>query len=225
MLRNALTSTEGLISFLLVIPTLLIALSFHEYAHALCAYRLGDPTARAFGRLTLSPRKHLDPIGTLCLLICGFGWAKPVPVNTRHLKKPRRDMMLIALCGPVANLLLSFLGYLFLRTVFSLRFSISSDALYTVLYTFFYYFCTVNLALAIFNFLPIPPLDGSRLLGLVLPHKWYYRFLQYERQITLILFLLLIVGALDWPIGFLQDGMLWLFDKAIGWIPFFGGAA
>ena len=110
-----LFSKEAFIELLLRIPIVLIALSVHEAAHAYASYRLGDPTARNFGRITLNPAKHFDPIGALCLLLFRFGWAKPVPVNTRHFKNPRRDMALTALAGPMSNVLLGFLGILLLK--------------------------------------------------------------------------------------------------------------
>ena len=108
-------STDTLIQFLFVVPCVLIALTFHEFAHGYMAYKLGDPTAKNFGRLTLNPLKHLDPIGTICMIFFHFGWAKPVPINSRYFKKPRRDMALTAAAGPIMNFILALFGVLVCR--------------------------------------------------------------------------------------------------------------
>lgn len=143
----------------ILLPLIIFALSFHEFAHGWMAYRFGDPTALHQGRLTLNPLAHLDPFGTLVLYLVGFGWAKPVPVDPRYLQDPKRDMMWIALAGPMANFILAFLsGLLMVGMLYLFRFG--SPLLMGVLQMSLY----INLALGVFNFLPIPPLDGSRIL-------------------------------------------------------------
>jgi len=139
----------------LLLPVLLFALVFHEYSHAYMAFRLGDHTARYHGRLTLNPLVHLDPFGALMILFVGFGWAKPVPVDPRNLRHPRTDMMKIAFAGPGANLLLALGGGLLLRL------GVHGEPWGLMLYMF----TQINIALAVFNLLPIPPLDGSQIFS------------------------------------------------------------
>ena len=143
----------------LLIPALVFSLSFHEFAHAWMAYRLGDSTAARMGRLTLNPMSHLDPIGSLALLLMGFGWAKPVPVDPRYLKNPRQDMVKVAAAGPISNIILAIIAALVLRLLFD------SDFLSNSVKTFFIIFMQINITLAVFNLLPVSPLDGSQILS------------------------------------------------------------
>jgi Zn-dependent protease len=194
-------------------------------AHGYAANRLGDPTASSLGRLTLNPLKHLDPIGTLCMLIFRFGWAKPVPINSRYFQKPRRDLAIVALAGPLTNIVLAFVGMLLSRIVgvISVSFppsqSFGSTAL-GLLLLFLSYFFQLNASFAIFNLLPIPPLDGSRLLTLFLPPKWAFKLMQYERFIALSMLLLLYLGILDTPLTFLVNGLLNGMDWLLSLLPF-----
>ncbi len=195
-----------LIQVLMMIPIVLFSLSFHEFSHGFIAYKCGDYTARNFGRLTLNPTKHLDPIGALMMLFIGFGWAKPVPVNTRNFKNPKRDFALVALAGPVSNLILALVScgllclsaWLFdIKLVFEfgiLKYAslteISNIARVTL--TFFYIFTLLNIGLAVFNLIPLPPLDGSRLVSAILPPKLSYSYSKitdYTRYIFLFLIL------------------------------------
>ena len=139
----------------LLIPVLLFALVFHEFSHAWVANKLGDPTARYAGRLTLNPMAHLDPIGGLMILFVGFGWAKPVPVDIRYLSNPRVDMMKIAFAGPASNLLLAFIGGTILRSGF----------VYGTMAMMIMFFTQINIMLAVFNMIPIAPLDGSQIFS------------------------------------------------------------
>lgn len=190
---------ESLIELILSTMAVLIILSIHEFSHALAACKLGDNTAKYMGRLTVNPMKHLDPIGALCMIFLRFGWAKPVPVNLRNLKKPKRDFAIIALAGPISNLIMAFVSafiYLLLLAIFRrIEFSTAFTynlADYTLL--FVYIFHIINVGVAIFNLIPVPPLDGSRLLGAVLPPKAYIKVLKNEQKIYFILLAWLFIG-------------------------------
>ena len=219
MLANILGS---LTEFLYSIPCILIALTVHEVAHGWMAYKLGDPTAKTMGRLTLNPLKHLDPIGALCMLFFHFGWAKPVPINTRYFKKPRSGMALTALAGPISNLLMSLVAFIIGQYVLVLggaqMFSDEVNFM-QLLFIFFQVFYLLNLGLAIFNLIPVPPLDGSRILFVLLPDKIYFGIMRYERYIYLALLICLYLGVLDAPLNAAMRGMLWLFYKIAGILP------
>ena len=176
-------------------PAILFALTFHEYAHAWAAWKLGDPTARSMGRLSLNPLVHLDPAGTIMLIITvmsgfGIGWAKPVPVDPRYLRNPRKDMLWIALAGPVSNIILAFI----LVGVFT-HFP-SDGALTDTLRQMIRYGIVINLALAFFNMLPIPPLDGSRVLKGLLPPAQAQRYGQLEMYGPILLIGLIVADQM-----------------------------
>ncbi len=203
-----------LLQLLLSVPIVFLSLSLHETAHGFVAYRLGDPTARNLGRLTLNPAKHLDPIGFLCMVLFGFGWAKPVPINTRYFKKPRRDMAISAMAGPISNLLLALAFALVFALL--LRFlpaslvnqSEFSQYLFQWVAIFLTLGIQLNITLAVFNLIPIPPLDGSRLLVYFLPARWSYKLVQYENYISLALMAALFFGLLDTPIRVVSNFFL-----------------
>lgn len=203
-----------LIGLLLSLPIILLSLSAHEAAHAWTANKLGDPTARNLGRITLNPVKHLNLPGFLCMLFFGFGWATPVPVTSRNFKKPRRDMALTAVAGPVSNLLLGFI-FVFLTelTYFGIGFLPAdiSDRWVMVISTWIYFLslgAQLNVSLAVFNLLPVPPLDGSRFFYIFLPSKWYFGIMKYERYIIIAIFALLWLGVLDIPLSWLTSTIL-----------------
>jgi len=210
--------------YLMRIPVMLLALTVHETAHGWAAYKLGDPTARNLGRLTLNPLKHLDPIGTICMILFGFGWAVPVPINTRHFKNGRRDMALSAAAGPASNLLLGFLG-VFLYCLFVKLFwqpLATGNVMAYVVMLFLNVFYTMNISFAVFNLLPIPPLDGSRLLFVFLPPRLYFGLMRYERYIVMgMLLLLWFTDIFTAPLNFLvritETGMFRLIEL----LPFF----
>lgn len=190
---------ETLIQLLLSFPAVLLSLTLHECAHGWVAYRLGDPTARDLGRLTLNPIRHLDPIGALSLLFFRIGWAKPVPINPRNFKRPRLGMALTAAAGPITNFLIAFVStFILLLIDRGARNVVTSSPLFLFLFylfQFFYLLHLMNLALSLFNLLPLPPLDGSRILSLVLPKRAWFWVVRHERQIYLIVLVWLIGGT------------------------------
>ncbi len=185
----------GLISLdpavqVILIPVIIFALSFHEYAHAWAAFRLGDPTASQLGRLTLNPLAHLDPFGAIVLYLVGFGWAKPVPVDFRYLSNPKKDMLWIALAGPAANFSIALASGLLLRLLWGLGLLSGDAAITTVLVMSL----QINLVLGIFNFLPIPPLDGSRILAGLIPDRHRQFLINLEYYGPKVLFALILIG-------------------------------
>lgn len=199
------------------IPAVLIAITIHEYWHGRIAYKLGDPTAAEAGRLTLNPLAHLDPVGTLMLLLFRFGWAKPVPVNFNNLNNPKRDMIYVSLAGPIANILTAVIFALILRLsyYFIWQITFAQDTTFLNLIVtllrgwllFLQTGVTINLALAIFNLIPIPPLDGSKILLGFLPYPLAYKFAKlesygYGNVILLILVFSGVIGKVLFPIVF-----------------------
>ncbi len=212
---------EAIITFLMWLPIMFLSFSLHESAHAFVAYKLGDPTAKNLGRITLNPIKHLNLFGFLSMLLVGIGWANPVPINARNFKNPRNGMALSALAGPVSNLLLAAvfccIASIYANLIFPIVVTEENFLVLQYIFTFFIYGALINVSLAVFNMIPAPPFDGSRILYVFLPPKAYFKVMKYERYIGLgIMLAFIVLNRLGIDVlGFIVDpivnGMLWLF--------------
>lgn len=216
---NGLLSPYELALYLLRALVVLIAIPFHEAAHALVSHWLGDDTAVRAGRLSLNPMRHFDLLGALCMLIGGVGWAKPVGIDVRNYKNPKVGMAVSAAAGPVSNFLLAWISMILYKCVVYSGLGGEVPAI-TI---FFYYMVAMNLSLAVFNLIPIPPFDGSRIALLFLPQRLYFKAMRYERQIMLVVLLLVFLRILDMPlsiaVNFLWDRLV----DATGFVDLFWG--
>lgn len=191
---------DKVLYYLLSAVAALIALTVHEYCHGYAAYRLGDDTAKSMGRLTLNPIHHIDPYGAICMVLFHIGWAKPVPINPRNFKRPKRDFAITAAAGPLSNLILAFFSAFLYLLVFALVKDIGFESKNFLFYlidntlSFILIFHSVNIGLGLFNLLPIPPFDGSRLLNVILPPDKYFAIMKYERKIYLGVIIWLLLG-------------------------------
>lgn len=187
--------------YVLIGLSILIALVFHELAHGYISHKLGDPTPSRDGRLTLNPMAHLDLFGTICMVVFHFGWAKPVQINSQYYKNRKLGTVLVSLAGPCMNFILALIGTLLItllpETIFSL---------------FLYYFVSINTSLGVFNLIPIPPLDGSKVLGAVLPEEIYFGYMRYEQYGMFLLMILLMTGVLTPILTVLVNFMFRLYD-------------
>lgn len=192
---------------------LFTAMPIHESAHGFTAARLGDDTPQKQGRLTLNPLAHLDVLGSLLLIFAGFGWAKPVQVHAQNFKHPKRDMALTALAGPLSNVLLGLLTLIVYKILLQLWpvFRYQSSVLQSI-FLILSVMITTNLYLAVFNLLPIPPLDGAKILGAVLPERHYFGLMRYERYIMLVVVALLFLDVLSTPLAFLSNHLIRFLD-------------
>ena len=193
----------------------LTVIPFHEAGHALAAWLLGDPTAKQQGRLSLNPFRHFDLLGTLCMVFAGVGWAKPVSTDPRNFKNPKQGMALTALAGPVANLILAYLA----MVVWKLLYYWAPVTVGTVFAArFLQYLVMMDVSLAVFNLIPVPPLDGSRVLLAVLPQRIYFGIMKYERVILIVMLAVVWSGFLDGPLTLLNDAVCDLLDLGTGYI-------
>lgn len=193
-----------MIFYLTQVIIALVCIVFHEMSHGYAAYFLGDATAKSQGRLSPNPVHHIDPLGLLLMITAGFGWAKPVPVDMRRFKKPRQGMAITALAGPVSNFVLAWAAMLICSAIYHFApLETMGDGAYSLVINVFS-FCgrlaLMSVGLGVFNLIPIPPLDGSKVLFSLLPDRIYLTILRYERYVMLLLFVLVFMGWLDMPL-------------------------
>ena len=185
----------------------------HEAAHAWIADQLGDPTGRYRGRLTLNPMAHFDLMGSLALIVTGLGWAKPVPVNPMNFDDRKKGMAITAAAGPVSNLVLAAISLVVAKVVLYTGYLTGFGAVTGTLYTVFSTMCSINISLAIFNLMPFPPFDGSRIFNYFLSDKVYFRIMEYEQYIFIGVFVLLYLGVFDLPLGILNGVVYNMLNK------------
>lgn len=195
--------SDALAQILSVAFVMLCILPLHEFAHGWVAYKLGDPTAKNAGRLTMNPLKSLDPLGAAAMLLVGFGWAKPVPVDPRYFKNPKRGMALTALAGPLSNLLAAFIGaFVVMRMALA-----EMNAVTLFIFQALYYYVMVNISLAVFNLVPIPPLDGSRIVAMFLSDRALAAYYRNQQAWSFVLMILLVSGKLSGPLSVIQGAI------------------
>lgn len=199
---------------LAVLLIVFLILPFHEWAHAFTASLLGDQSIKYRGRLSLNPLSHIDPMGALCLLLFGFGWAKPVPVDPRNFKNPKLGMAVTAIMGPVANLIAALVGLLVFNALFYFNIGFLLTDIGGFVRTFLNFYISCNIGLAVFNLIPIPPLDGSKVLFLFLPDKAVDFFYRYQQIFFVVIFILLYVGVLSPILNFATNGIF----EGLNWL-------
>ena len=192
---------SALISLVSQVVAALICIIFHECAHGFAADRLGDHTARQRGRLSWNPLRHIDPFGLVMMVVAGVGWAKPVPVNPGNFRHPKRGMAITALAGPVANFVMAFAATFLLSLLYHSPLNLWAQPV-NFIFILLYRIAILSVGLGVFNLIPIPPLDGSKVLFSFFPDRIYFSILRYERYIMLALFALIFVGALDRPLNY-----------------------
>jgi Zn-dependent protease len=221
LILNALRGGSGIeasdiiAQLLAVLLIIFLILPFHEWAHAFTASCLGDKGIKSRGRLSLNPLNHADPIGALCMILFGFGWAKPVPIDARYFKNPKIGMAITAAMGPIANLVASFVGcLLYIGLYFFAPAFISESIVGEFITVFLSYYISLNIGLAVFNLIPIPPLDGSKILFVFLPNNAVSFFYRYQNIFFIGLFALIYMGTLDGVMSWANDGIF----NAIWWL-------
>ncbi|MDO5014864.1 MAG: site-2 protease family protein [Clostridia bacterium] len=217
MLLNAFRTGDVsyiLMSILASLFVIFFVIPIHELAHAYQSYKLGDPTPKLMGRLTLNPLKHLDPLGSIMILIVGFGWGKPTPVDPRYYKDPKKDMAKVAFAGPGINLLFALI-LIFIQTLVIEFADVEASKIASAVAIFCVLAARINIFIAVFNLIPIPPYDGFDILNLILPEKASYFLERNQRMLNLVFLILILTGAMSIPLNFLTSGIQKLFEIII----------
>ena len=208
--NSGITIMDVMMRIFAVLLIVFVILPLHECAHGWVAYKLGDRTAKAMGRLTLNPLVHFDPLGAIGILLFSFGWAKPVPVDASNFKNPRRDMAITAAAGPLSNLFAAIVGGLIVNFLTLFNLGVAKPWVET----FFSYYVMLNIGIAVFNLIPLAPLDGFRIAEAFIPQKYLVSYYKYYHVITISIFILLLLGILTIPLmfveGFLYRFVMWL---------------
>lgn len=201
---------------------LMTAIPVHEAAHAYVADRLGDHTARYRGRLTLNPMAHFDLVGSMAMILTGIGWAKPVPINPLNFKDTKKGMAISAAAGPISNLIVAAISLAVAKILLYAGYGVGMNYVISTLYTIFRSMCFINISLAIFNLIPIPPFDGSRIFNYFLSDKLYFKIMEYERYIFIGLLVVLFTGILDGPLSLITGLVFRALDKLTFFIDIIG---
>ena len=201
---------------------LLTAIPVHEAAHAYVADKLGDPTAKYMGRLTLNPMAHFDLMGSVAMLVFGIGWAKPVPINPLKFRDQKKGMAISAAAGPASNVIVAAISLAIAKIIWYASYVTGVNTVISTLYTIFRSMCFINISLAIFNLIPIPPFDGSRIFNYFLPDKFYFKIMEYEQYIMIGLLVVLFTGILDLPLGILSGLVYNAVDKLTFFVDIIG---
>ncbi len=218
LFSSGMSFSDKLVYILIIAFCVLLSLSVHELSHGFAAYLLGDKTAKYSGRLSLNPMHHLDPFGALCLFLFGFGWARPVPINPMYFKNKKGGMAITALAGPISNFVVAFLAEIGVVILGGLTFKSDTSFVFnlaSVSYSICYYLTILNIGLGLFNLIPVPPLDGSKILNAILPQRIYFKIMQYERYGFIILIILINLPIFNYILSAGRAGILNFFDMII----------